>query len=289
LKNEESSLSPDQQLELIAQMLKESRKAIISMGFSSMIWGGFVSVGTALSYAFASWGWYVGIGILWAILMISAFLLVRSHSRRAQHQQHKTTLLNKVFNEMWIFVFAAIVLYEIAGFLRPQSISLSYVLSVVSILVGTAYWISGSMTHYLIVRIVSIVWIIGSIIVLLVPPFWSPAVVGSCTLLCEFIPGIYLLCKRTKTIHLAIKTSTRYSRREYALRRSRCSLAAMKLNSLIFGMLSRPPTVILQATSESSKKLDTSSIKNDLSIANLPRTIESPRKGGPPFSLIAVV
>ena len=198
LKNEESSLSPDQQLELIAQMLKESRKAIISMGFSSMIWGGFVSIGTALSYAFESWHWYVGIGILWAILMISAFLLVRSHGRRAQHQQHKTTVLNKVFNEMWIFVFAAIVLYEIAGFLRPQSISLSYVLSVVSILVGTAYWISGSMTHYLIIRIVSILWIIGSIIVLLVPPFWSPAVVGACTLLCEFIPGIYLYARERK-------------------------------------------------------------------------------------------
>jgi len=196
--NEESSIGPDQQLELIARMLEESRKTFLSTGFSSMVWGGFVSIGTALSYAFASWGWYVGIGILWAILMISAFLLVRSYGRRAQHQQHKTTVLNKVFNEMWIFVFAAIDLYEIAGFLRPQSISLSYVLSVVSILVGTAYWISGSMAHYLIVRIVSIVWIIGSIIVLLVPPFWSPAVVGSCTLLCEFIPGIYLYARERK-------------------------------------------------------------------------------------------
>ena len=56
--NEEPSISPDQQLELIARMLEESRKTFLSTGFSSMVWGGFVSIGTALSYAFESWQWY---------------------------------------------------------------------------------------------------------------------------------------------------------------------------------------------------------------------------------------
>ena len=35
--NEESSISPDQQLELIARMLEESRKTFLSTGFSSMV------------------------------------------------------------------------------------------------------------------------------------------------------------------------------------------------------------------------------------------------------------
>jgi len=86
---EEPSISPDQQLELIERMLEESRKTVLSMGFPSMIWGGFVSIGTALSYAFASWHWYVAIGLLWALLMVSAFLLVVRHDRRKQQQQLK--------------------------------------------------------------------------------------------------------------------------------------------------------------------------------------------------------
>jgi len=102
---EEPSISPDQQLELIERMLEESRKTVLSMGFPSMIWGGFVSIGTALSYAFASWHWYVAIGLLWALLMVSAFLLVVRHDRRKQQQQLKTTSLHKISNEMWIFIF----------------------------------------------------------------------------------------------------------------------------------------------------------------------------------------
>ena len=69
---EEPFISPDQQLELIERMLEESRKTVLSMGFPSMIWGGFVSIGTALSYAFASWHWYVAIGLLWACLLYTS-------------------------------------------------------------------------------------------------------------------------------------------------------------------------------------------------------------------------
>jgi hypothetical protein len=36
---EESSMNPQEELELITQMLAESRKTFVSMGFSSMIWG----------------------------------------------------------------------------------------------------------------------------------------------------------------------------------------------------------------------------------------------------------
>ncbi len=65
---EEPFISPDQQLELIERMLEESRKTVLSMGFPSMIWGGFVSIGTALSYAFASWHWYYYGLYLWQAL-----------------------------------------------------------------------------------------------------------------------------------------------------------------------------------------------------------------------------
>ncbi len=195
---EESSMNPQEELELITQMLAESRKTFVSMGFSSMIWGAFVCVGTALSYVFGSLGWYTAIGVLWAVLMIGAFLLVGWHGRREVRRQHKTTPLNRIFNEIWAFVFSAIIFYEIVSLLQPQKITLSFVLCVVSVLVGTAYWISSSMTHYAIVRVVSIVWIVSSIIVLLVPPFWSPAVVGICTFLCEFVPGIYLYARERK-------------------------------------------------------------------------------------------
>ncbi|HOE99396.1 MAG TPA: hypothetical protein PK905_07825 [Rectinema sp.] len=195
---EESSISPDQQLELIARMLEESRKTFLSTGFSSMVWGGFVSIGTALSYAFASWRWYAAIGLLWALLMLSAFLIVVRYNRHTQHKHLKTTSLHKISNEMWTFVVGVTVLYGIVGLLRPHSISLSYVLCVVSLLVGTAYWINSSMTHYLLLRIVSALWIICSIVVLLVQAFWSPAVVGICAFLCEFIPGIYLYARERK-------------------------------------------------------------------------------------------
>ncbi len=195
---EESSISPDQQLELIARMLEESRKTFLSTGFSSMVWGGFVSIGTALSYAFASWRWYAAIGLLWALLMLSAFLIVVRHNRHTQHEHLKTTSLHKISNEMWTFVVGVTVLYGIVGFLSPHSISLSYVLCVVSLLVGTAYWINSSMTHYLLLRIVSALWIICSIVVLVVQAFWSPAVVGICAFLCEFIPGIYLYARERK-------------------------------------------------------------------------------------------
>lgn len=195
---EEPSISPDQQLELIERMLEESRKTVLSMGFPSMIWGGFVSIGTALSYAFASWHWYVAIGLLWALLMVSAFLLVVRHDRRKQQQQLKTTSLHKISNEMWIFIFGVMVLYGIVGFLRPQNISLPYALCVVSLLVGTAYWISSSMTRYFLLRIMSALWIVCSIVVLLVPALWSPAVVGICAFLGECMTGIYFYAKERK-------------------------------------------------------------------------------------------
>ncbi len=54
------------------------------------------------------------------------------------------------------------------------------------------------MARYVLLRLISLLWLAGSIVVLLVPPFWSSAIVGASAFIGEFIPGLYLYVRERK-------------------------------------------------------------------------------------------
>ncbi|AEJ20391.1 hypothetical protein [Gracilinema caldarium] len=195
-----SDIAPDAeaQLSLITQMMKESRETIFHLGFPSIVWGVTISIGTLISYIFSANAWYTAIAPLWGILFIFASLLNISYFRRWGFRERKSTLISRLFKDLWIFMLITTLLLWLSGLLLHKNLSFSFMFCFICIVVSGGYWLSATLSGLFLVRCLSIAWLIGSFTVLFVPEVWTPAIMGLWAFLFEAVPGLYLYVRERK-------------------------------------------------------------------------------------------
>jgi hypothetical protein len=177
----------------IRAFLEEGQKHLDESGFHFILWGTLIPVATVVSYvleaslpqgnAFLSlyWPLVAGIG---AIVSVIAGILT-GQKRRVRN------FASKVNAFFWQgFLVAAVVLSVIDLTQRPGSIPLY--LSHLSILLGLAYWIHGSMLGLPWFRRFALAWWLASPALAFLD--WSIAawVMAGTTFVSSFIPGIIL-------------------------------------------------------------------------------------------------
>lgn len=196
--NNHVPVNAEDQLWLITQMMSESKKTILHMGFPSMIWGFCVSIGTLLTYFMSDRAWYKTILPLWIVLFITAFGINMFYFKQKDEKKRKSTLIDRLFTNLWIFIAITVFLFWVVSFTLKNSFPISYILCVVGILVSMGYWLSGILAGLKTIQALSICWLIGSVMVLLVPPSWAPVVIGVWAFLFEAVPGLILYVREQK-------------------------------------------------------------------------------------------
>jgi len=196
--NEHVTVNAEDQLSLITQMMRESKKTILHMGFPSMVWGFCVSIGTLLTYFLSGRSWYQMILPLWIVLFTTAIGINMLYFKQKDEKRRKSTLIDRLFTNLWIFIAISVLLFWIVSFYLKNSFPISFILCVVGILVSMGYWLSGILAGLRTVQVLSICWLIGSVMVLLVPPSWASGVIGVWAFLFEAVPGLLLYVREQK-------------------------------------------------------------------------------------------
>ncbi len=188
----ETEMNAQEQMDLIARMINDSRSGLRESGIPYVAWGAAGSVGTAVSYALGAAGRAELILPLWIVLAVALAGALLAHGwLRANKRVRRFS--TRVYGTLWLAISVFGIGLWIASALPQTAVSLGLSLALISGMIAVGYAVSAVLTAWRFLGIAAVLWWLGGIACLLVPGRWAPAVVGSLAFLLEFLPGVYML------------------------------------------------------------------------------------------------
>ncbi|MFO7447782.1 MAG: hypothetical protein R6W90_15560 [Ignavibacteriaceae bacterium] len=190
-----------EELQFIRQVIEETKRDFIYNGLDYILWGVIVITGMMLQYILILskvhfsffWLWVALISLGW----ILSFFNGRKLKNKAPHGYHK-----KIVMHVWL---ASGIAMTLIGFLGPASgaISPMAISPLISVVVGSAYFISGNITKSKWFTNLSFGWWGGAIIMFFVMNVHQFLIMAILMIFFQTIPGIILYKKYKKEIAVA--------------------------------------------------------------------------------------
>jgi hypothetical protein len=185
------------EINMIKKIMEDSRKIVIDDGMGYIIWGILIVIGllgTYFSilfreYNYIMWLWIAAIGAGWVYTIIV-------HAKRG-HREKVKTFAGKILGALW---FSSGVAMTIVGFIGAGSGSFGpYTISpLMSVILGTAYFVTGVIYGQNWLRNLSIGWWLGAIITFIWTGMNSLLIFAFMMIVLQIIPGIILFKKFKK-------------------------------------------------------------------------------------------
>jgi len=189
-----------EEIQFIRSIMEESKKSIIYNGKDYIFWGVIVIVGMMSTYFFLISHVYFNYFWIWVVLIPIGWIY-SLYNRRVDKIQFPSTYAGRVMSSIW---GAAGIAMTIIGFLgtysgtiKPMAIS-----PILSIILGSAYFISGKVVGAKWISYLSFGWWSGGVILLFVTSIYSFMIMALLMLLFQTIPGIIMYRKYKKEVEV---------------------------------------------------------------------------------------
>ena len=189
-----------EEIQFIRSIMEESKKSILYNGKDYIFWGVIVIVGMMSTYFFLISHVYFNYFWIWVVLIPIGWIY-SLYNRRVDKIQFPSTYAGRVMSSIW---GAAGIAMTIIGFLgtysgtiKPMAIS-----PILSIILGSAYFISGKVVGAKWISYLSFGWWSGGVILLFVTSIYSFMIMALLMLLFQTIPGIIMYRKYKKEVEV---------------------------------------------------------------------------------------
>jgi hypothetical protein len=189
-----------EEIQFIRSIMEESKKSIIYNGKDYIFWGVIVIAGMMSTYIFQMSHVYFNYFLIWVVLIPIGWIY-SFYNGRVHKIKFPSTYAGKVMASIW---GAAGIAMTIIGFLgtysgtiKPMAIS-----PILSVILGSAYFISGKVVGAKWISYLSFGWWIGGVILLFVTSIYSFLIMALLMLLFQTIPGILIYRKYKKEMEL---------------------------------------------------------------------------------------
>jgi hypothetical protein len=189
-----------EEIRFIRSVMEESKKSILYNGKDYIFWGVIVIVGMMSTYLFLMSHIYFNYFWIWVVLIPIGWIY-SLYNRRVHKIQFPSTYAGRVMSSIW---GAAGIGMTIIGFLgtysgtvKPMAIS-----PILSIIMGSAYFISGKVVGAKWISYLSFGWWSGGVILLFVTSIYSFLIMALLMLLFQTIPGILIYRKYKKEVEV---------------------------------------------------------------------------------------
>jgi hypothetical protein len=186
----------EQELSFIKKVMEDSKQVTVDNGKYYILWGVLVSVTLFVNYGLICIedikGYYYG--ILWMIMMAGGAVASSVMKSRDLKKARVYTFAGKVLSSIWI---AAGIAMFIVAFVGPafKVYDYTYISSIISIILGVAYFVSGEIQQIKWLKLLSIGWWGGGIALFAVPGIHSYLIFGFMIIFLQTLPGIFLYNK----------------------------------------------------------------------------------------------
>jgi hypothetical protein len=185
MENNEKSLTPEESLSMISDMITLAKKSIVDKGFHYLLWGWLVLISSLADYIMIKIGisqHYYGWFIMPVIGMPIAFWY------NSKHYSNSRSHLGSIITYLWLGFLVTGVLVFIMGLVKdPQNILQNFLL-----ILGFALFVSGSIIRFRPVCIGGIVYWIAALACVYAPYPYQLLINATAALFGSIIPGYML-------------------------------------------------------------------------------------------------
>ena len=186
-----------QEISFIKSVIERNRKAGSPGGKQFIIWGIVVVLGMvgnyllikSENYSYLLWMWIVLIAIGWVLSIMDIY--------KQEKKKGATNWAEQIYSNIWL---SAGITMSFIGFMAPFSKVLSpmAICPVISLIMGTAHFVSGSINEFKWQKWVGISWWLGSVVLFLWVAVENFLLFGLLMILLQIIPGVKLNAYRKR-------------------------------------------------------------------------------------------
>ncbi len=189
------------ELEFIKRVLEDSRKIIVDDGMNFIFWGIIAAIGLIATYIlviekfweYIEWVWIVLIAVGWIYSIISG--LNKQKKRRVR------TFAGKILSVTWFSCGLTMTIIGIGGSFSG-AIHGVYISPTISIVLGIAFAITGTVYNDRWLTLLSVGWWLGGIVMFFNPGIYSILMMALMIIFFQITPGIVLYNRSKKELSI---------------------------------------------------------------------------------------
>jgi hypothetical protein len=193
--------SPDRKkiiedLAYIKSIIRDSDSDIAENGVIYVLWGLLVSLGQILTYAFL----YMrdagrissvmpGIIATWAVLFCAGWIYSILRHRKERRSEGAVLFAKKILSMVWLSTGISVTIFLFIALIIP-TIDSNLIHPVISLFLGSAYFITSAVYSKNAMKYLSFGWWAGAAVMFIIPGYTNFLIFGAMTLLLLVVPGI---------------------------------------------------------------------------------------------------
>ena len=186
-----NDLDAQQELAFIKKVMQDSRKIIIDGGKGFVFWGLLISFGLLITYLSIAQSWETSLNWFWPVLVAFGWIYTIITEVRSEKKRKAKTFAGKIVGAVWVsFGISATIL----GFIGTISGAYHgvFINPLISVLLGTAYLVSGILYGKPWVSYLAAGWWIGAIVMFFMQNLETLLMMIGMLIFFQIIPGIIL-------------------------------------------------------------------------------------------------
>jgi len=189
----------ESELALIKQMMADSRQVVADNGRHYIFWGIVVTAALVANYIMALQHVSMNYaGMMWFITMISASIIDAIVERRKQKISRVKTFAGRLLGALWAASGISMFMLGFVGTITGAYNAI-YICSLISIVLGVAYYTSGSIQQIKWLQWLSLGWWAGAVYTFVYPSIHTLLIFALMMICFQVIPGIILYKKWKKS------------------------------------------------------------------------------------------
>ncbi len=186
------------ELSVIKKIMEDSRNIVADNGWHYIFWGVMVTCGLIANYIMALSKVNINYqGMMWFILMISAWIVEGIIERRKAKKRKVRTFAGKMLSSLWFAAGISMFMFGFVGTIT-HAYNAVYICPIISTLLGATYIISGAIQQVKWMQLLSIGWWSGAIYNFLFPSIHTLIIFAGMMIFLQTLPGIILYMKWKK-------------------------------------------------------------------------------------------
>ncbi len=198
--NTNISTKAEEEISVIKQIMDDSRKAVVENGWHYIYWGSIVTAAIIVNYLMVIYGVSMyAQGMLWFFSMPAAAIVEGIIERKREKHEKVKTFAGKLINSLWTGAGVCMFILGFAGTVSG-AYSANMIFPLISIVLGSAYLISGVIQQVKWLSAISIFWWGGAVVLLLLPGMHSMLFFAGMLVCFQIVPGVLLYIKSKREL-----------------------------------------------------------------------------------------
>lgn len=192
----------EEEISVIKTIMEDSRKAVVENGWHYIYWGSIVTAAIIVNYLMVIYNVSMyAQGMLWFFSMPGAAIVEGIIERKKEKHTKVKTFAGRLINSLWTGAGVCMFILGFAGTVSG-AYNANMIFPLISIVLGSAYLVSGVIQQVKWLSVISIFWWSGAVVLFILPGMHSMLIFAGMLVCFQIVPGVLLYVKSKRELKL---------------------------------------------------------------------------------------